>query len=292
MATEFEPPHLKNANGADLLLYPAFLAARVAGRFALLDIREVQITAESTRFIVHDRDIPPDAEVVGNTWKYVNKDGRRDRRFSINPTIPIVRYCKIFVRGEGLNEAWMVSNAKAGLAFGEAVQLYEKSLSNSAGEAEGIAPPSAHEWPELDLPENLLPPPPDWKTPLTFFAAVVVMLAMCGLAFKSSISQFVAPLQIRESTVATLAEKSSASEVSAHTALATSQSPLTASEIAEIQRLLKSVGFDLGPADGKAGPKTQNALSGWSRKRGIETPTLNRGTLELLRHEDAARRVK
>jgi hypothetical protein len=175
MATEFKPPYFKNANGADLLLYPAFVAARVEGRFALLDIRKIDITTESTQFIVQDGDVPSDAQVVGNTWQYVNKDGDPDGRFSNNPTIPLAQYCKIFLKGEGLNEAWMVSNADAGVAFGESFQQYKDSLTDAETEAQGIAPPTAEEWPELDLPDRPTPPSLDWKTPLIFYGSIVVI---------------------------------------------------------------------------------------------------------------------
>jgi hypothetical protein len=119
MATEFKPPRFINANGADLMLYPAFVMVQIGERVALLDIRQVEITVEPTRFVVYDGNVPSDSMVVDSTWQYVNKDGAPDRRFSNNPTIPIAKYCSIFFRGEGLNEAWMISNAEAGIEFGE-----------------------------------------------------------------------------------------------------------------------------------------------------------------------------
>ncbi len=36
--------------------------------------------------------LPSDAQQVGQTWHYVNKDGSPDRRFSHNRSVPIVRY--------------------------------------------------------------------------------------------------------------------------------------------------------------------------------------------------------
>src|SRR5262245_14153200 len=52
MATDFRPPRFINANRADLLLYPAFVMAQIGERVALLDIRQVEITIEATRFII------------------------------------------------------------------------------------------------------------------------------------------------------------------------------------------------------------------------------------------------
>lgn len=295
MATEFNPPYFKNANGADLLLYPAFVAARVEGRFALLDIRRIDITTEITRFLVHDGDVPSDAQVVGNTWQYVNKDGNPDRRFSNNPTIPLAQYCKIFFKGEGLNEAWMVSNANVGVAFGEAFQQYKESLTDAETEAEGIAPPTADEWPELDLPDRPAPPRLDWKTPLIFYSSLVViaflLIMVLHLPF-SSVEDRSNVLQDPRTNATHADENSAVGKRSADSSSAmVSQMQLTATEVAEIQRFLQSEGFDVGPTDGKAGARTQKALSDWAKKHGFENPKFQRGALELIRREHAARQV-
>jgi Protein of unknown function (DUF4236) len=173
MATEFKPPRFINANGADLMLYPAFVMVQIGERVALLDIRQVEITVEPTRFVVYDGNVPSDSMVVDSTWQYVNKDGAPDRRFSNNPTIPIAKYCSIFFRGEGLNEAWMISNAEAGIEFGEAIARYKISLADSGREIDGIAPPSPNEWPEVDIPDKPKLPPRDWKTPIAFYSSLI-----------------------------------------------------------------------------------------------------------------------
>jgi hypothetical protein len=290
MATEFKPPHFKNANGADLLLYPAFVAAVVGERFALLDIRKVDITTEITRFIIHDGDVPSDAYIVGKTWKYVNKDGNPDRRFSNNPTMPTAQYCKIFFRGEGLNEAWMISNSDAGNAFGEAVRRYKGSLTVSDGEAEGIAPPTADEWPELNLPERAKRPRFDWKTPLSFYTALSVIAYLLLLGVKShAISVFTNLLQIQRIATPAEEDSGSAKDSTGLPSGSVSQSPLTATEIAEMQRLLKSAGFDPGPLDGKVGGRTQKALADWASKRGVENAKLEKGILEIMRQEAKVR---
>jgi hypothetical protein len=46
---------------------------------------------EPTQFIEADG-VPGDAEVVGQTWRFVNRDGGPDRRFNNNRRIPIARY--------------------------------------------------------------------------------------------------------------------------------------------------------------------------------------------------------
>ncbi|TAJ99535.1 MAG: peptidoglycan-binding protein [Candidatus Manganitrophaceae bacterium] len=50
----------------------------------------------------------------------------------------------------------------------------------------------------------------------------------------------------------------------------THSSAMGASEVKQIQQKLKQQGFDPGPADGKFGPKTQEALKQFQQKQGIQ----------------------
>lgn len=62
--------------------------------------------------------VPEDAEVVGSTWRYVNKNGGPDRRFKDNRQLPIVLYGQVHLTSPtGLNEVIQVSNAKAAEYF-------------------------------------------------------------------------------------------------------------------------------------------------------------------------------
>jgi len=56
-----------------------------------------------TRFVEEDA-VPPDAQIVDRTWRYVNKNGTPDRRFSNNRQLPVVLYGQIAVTSpSGLN---------------------------------------------------------------------------------------------------------------------------------------------------------------------------------------------
>jgi hypothetical protein len=291
LATEFKAPVFTNANGADLLLYPAFLVVAADGQFALMDIRDVDIAVASTRFVVADGDVPSDSVVIDHTWRYVNKNGQPDQRFSHNPRIPVAAYSEVSFRGNGLNEGWMVSNAQAGLDFGAAIQTFKESLLHSAHDATGVAPPAADEWPDLDLPERPSDPPSDWKTPLAF----------CSFLLGAAIAAYLTVQQLNPQLA------SSISDLWTHVKLqALSRSepqdtgvkrqtenmppapvPLTPPGIAEMQKLLKSRGFDPGPSDGKAGARTHKALLAWGKTYGVADPQLDTRTLELLRNSEA-----
>jgi peptidoglycan hydrolase-like protein with peptidoglycan-binding domain len=63
--------------------------------------------------------------------------------------------------------------------------------------------------------------------------------------------------------------------------------PLTASnDIREVQGRLQSLGFDPGPLDGAAGPKTAAAVTRYQQEHGLQaTGIADRDTLDELRRE-------
>ena len=83
-----------------------------------IDWREMKIDIAKTSFI---EDSPPsDALVTGKTWKYVNKDGSRDKRFSGNYERFTCSYGKIeFKTNSGFNTTLYVSDIKKALIFQE-----------------------------------------------------------------------------------------------------------------------------------------------------------------------------
>ncbi len=105
LTCQWRVPHLMNANGGDLFLYPGFLLYQVSRQaFAVIDARDVKLSLSATRFI-ESEGVPRDAEVVGQTWKKANKDGSPDRRFTGNYRIPIAKYAEIDLQtASGLND--------------------------------------------------------------------------------------------------------------------------------------------------------------------------------------------
>jgi DNA-directed RNA polymerase subunit RPC12/RpoP len=104
-------PHLQNANGGDLFLYPGFILYRAAKMaFSVIDFHDVSPTISRVKF-QEEETVPGDSKIVGHTWVKVNKDGSRDRRFADNHEIPIVLYGELTFRSErGLWEVFQVSN--------------------------------------------------------------------------------------------------------------------------------------------------------------------------------------
>jgi hypothetical protein len=126
---DFKVPHLRNANGGDVFIYPGFLLYLVsANSFALVDARDVGMFFEVVNFI-EEEDVPNDSLVVGQTWKKANKDGSPDRRFANNYQIPIARYGGLrLTSGTGLNEQYLVSNSHLAEAFVKEWLAFQASL--------------------------------------------------------------------------------------------------------------------------------------------------------------------
>lgn len=66
--------------------------------------------------------VPSDAEVVGWTWKYVNKNGGPDRRFKNNQKLPVMAYGRIVLQSAGgLNVIWSFSWVDSARALSHAL---------------------------------------------------------------------------------------------------------------------------------------------------------------------------
>ena len=90
----------------------------ISGRsVAALRYDDLAVSATSTKFIEDERP-PDDAQVIGETWQYVNKDGTPDRRFVNNRRLPICIYGELdFESSTGINECVHCSHLEAAKTF-------------------------------------------------------------------------------------------------------------------------------------------------------------------------------
>ena len=102
-----------NINGADIYLYPGFIVMyNNSENFGILEITNLEASFEVSNFL-ETESIPNDSEQVGEVWEKTNKDGSRDKRFSDNRQIPVMRYGEITLRSNtGIYEKYMFSNAE------------------------------------------------------------------------------------------------------------------------------------------------------------------------------------
>ncbi|WP_261387859.1 hypothetical protein [Chitinophaga pinensis] len=129
--SERAPLWLKNANGADLYLYPGFVIMYDSrDQFGIIGYNELQFDFGPVRF-VENGIVPGDSKVIDTTWEKVNKNGKPDKRFKDNRQIPIVRYGSISLKTRnGLHEEYEFSNYEATDSFGNAFSNYIRSISN------------------------------------------------------------------------------------------------------------------------------------------------------------------
>jgi len=88
-----------------------------------------EITVENTRrTFIETEGVPGDSQVVGHTWRYVNRNGGPDRRFSNNQQIPEVLYAEIQLRTTaGVHFVIQVSSVSHAAAFEQALVGYSKA---------------------------------------------------------------------------------------------------------------------------------------------------------------------
>ena len=92
-----------------LVFLPDSLFVIQGGKVGALSYGDVSMEARKIRFHEDER-LPKDAEVIGYTWKYVNKTGGADKRFKNNREIPVCLYGELILKSEnGLNTELMFS---------------------------------------------------------------------------------------------------------------------------------------------------------------------------------------
>lgn len=122
--------YFQNANGADLYIYPSFIVMYSRSKeFAIIGLDEISLQQHAVRF-TETQGVPADSKTIDMTWAKVNKDGSRDKRFTGNYQIPVVRYGEIKLRTvTGVNEEYEFSNYEATEAFANAFTEYQRSVS-------------------------------------------------------------------------------------------------------------------------------------------------------------------
>ena len=83
--------------GISFYIYPEFvIAARSETNFDVIKITDLNISFKKQNFVETNKYlIPEDAKFVRYTYKYVNKNGDRDFRYSNNPQYPVYEYGNI-----------------------------------------------------------------------------------------------------------------------------------------------------------------------------------------------------
>lgn len=101
--------HLRNT---ELYFFPERLILKQGNKFGATFYKNITVSSSPVRFI-EEEGVAADATIVDHTWKYTNKSGGPDRRFSDNRQIPICLYTDYeFYSETGVNE--VITTSKTG----------------------------------------------------------------------------------------------------------------------------------------------------------------------------------
>jgi hypothetical protein len=105
----------------NIYFLPDIVLVTEGNRAGAVSYEQLVILWSNTVFL-EDDGVPTDAQVVGQTWQYVNKKGGPDRRFKNNRQIPKVLYQQMGVQGTGgLQKILQVSHAADRSGFDSAL---------------------------------------------------------------------------------------------------------------------------------------------------------------------------
>ena len=135
-----QPPEI-DIGSAKMFFLPDLILYLQGGVFGAIDYQDFRVEQSTTTFI-EDGGVPGDAVVVGQTWRYVNKNGGPDRRFNNNIQLPVVQYATLrLTSSRGLNIYLNASNVRESVAFANAWRLLGSKKSNERQQAEALPPP-------------------------------------------------------------------------------------------------------------------------------------------------------
>ena len=98
--------------------------------FAVISYQNISVLQKVVSFS-ETKNLPSDAVIEGYTYKYVNKNGSPDKRYSYNPQITITLYYQLSLSSTtGLNESYLISNAKIGEKFAKLLAEYVENIKN------------------------------------------------------------------------------------------------------------------------------------------------------------------
>lgn len=158
-----------------LLFLPDRLLVQEGRKFAAVPYEHLDVEAQPIEFIEQEG-VPPDARLLRTTWRYVNKSGGPDRRFSNNDMLPVVEYGRLTLRSQTgvmiqLDTSSLAAAQRAADALRElAARAAKTSARQPAAPAHAAPPPAfpvpAHPAPPAALP--VLPHPPASQQPTPY----------------------------------------------------------------------------------------------------------------------------
>lgn len=113
-------PAFEPISGAVYRFLPDRILLEQDRQFTSIDYSELKLNGGRERII--EQSVPPRGNVVGQTWRYTNRNGGPDRRFKDNPQLPIVEYALLQITTErGMDHAILVTEEEVAAGFARAI---------------------------------------------------------------------------------------------------------------------------------------------------------------------------
>jgi hypothetical protein len=161
----------------ELYLLPDSALVIVRGAVAAISYRDMDFSDSMVKFR-EEESVPSDTTIVDRTWRYVNKSGGPDRRFTANRQIPVCLYRELGFRSEGgLNCKLQVSNPAAADSLYKVIEALRRTTVELPRSITYVQ--AAKRWPTVAFLSSAI-----------LLAAAQLMFLKDGLALKSPVGTF------------------------------------------------------------------------------------------------------
>jgi hypothetical protein len=273
-----------------IYFFPDIVLVSQGHKYGSIAYKELHIEIGRERFI-ESESVPSDTEVIGQTWRYVNKSGGPDRRFTNNREIPVVRYQSLALRSpSGLSKLIYLSREDVRSSLLAAISKLSSITDKLVTAAPSIEPATTRAGtaavPALPTVEKRR----GWPllVPVTISAALVVVAFVVEQSDIDGLVRLIdgpRPGAEGTGTAAPIVQPTEAKEIAPPRGVKPEEpaGPATPQMIAQAQDLLRKLGFDAGPADGIAGPRTERAIRAFQAKEGLaQTGVVTQGLVDRL----------
>jgi hypothetical protein len=120
-----------DAGSIKLYLLPDKFFVFQDGVYSAISYDNLEASLQELEYIEQES-LPNDAKIIGETWKYVRRDGGADKRFKNNRRLPIVKYGVISFSSSNFVAYLIVSSIKVAAEFSTSFSTSIAASSNSA----------------------------------------------------------------------------------------------------------------------------------------------------------------
>lgn len=128
-----------------VFLLPDRMVIKGEKGWGIIEYDDLTLRVENQVFI-ESQGVPKDAEVIGHTWQFVNKNGSSDKRYKNNRQLPKCRYGKVTVSaGKAMSAIFYLSNISKAKMFADSTSELAEKLSELRIASEEMRSPVQNE---------------------------------------------------------------------------------------------------------------------------------------------------